>query len=643
MQAFLILCGECLLSLNKPYAPWVCLYVEGRVRCYYKPLAKFSEKTDLKRYGYIISLLAVAFCVVSWTDITARSRNNGNEATATESLRKKARHYFLAATVADAEGREPEAYELLKKAYATDSTYDVAAYHFGLARMQNNQDTMRSDAEMTRSLRMIKRFVDNNPDDVQENLYYAYLAGYANPQDAERVFSRVVDKFPERTTALLQLAETQLRLNKYDDAIKNLSRYEDIEGANPQVSMRKLQIMVHKEDSTAALEEANRLVDKFPADTRYRLLRSTLAGALGDTLQMERDLLESDRLDPDNASVKLALADLALTRGDSIVYDNYVYEALLSPGLEFEDKKEMLGEYLQQLLDDNGDSARGDRLFEELDKQYPHQPELIDLEARYRMVTGNPDQAIELMEYALDLDPGNETYFHHLMGYAFSAKNYDKADSIYERAKNSFEPDNDMQMLHALALSLGGHSEKAIRAYGEILEPILGIADPAEPIEGLRPFPKIDLYQSDVLKAVYTAASDLYWKAGMDEATFTACSNALFLDPDDALNLNNYAYFLAERSKELPKARQMAMRAVELEPGNPTYMDTYAWVLFKIGEYADALEMQKKAIEAGEKESSNGMAGGEYYEHLAEILKATGDNAGAREAAAKAKKIDKND
>ena len=79
--------------------------------------------------------------------------------------------------------------------------------------------------------------------------------------------------------------------------------------------------------------------------------------------------------------------------------------------------------------------------------------------------------------------------------------------------------------------------------------------------------------------------------------------------------LNNYAYFLAVEGIELDKAERLSARAVKYEPENATYLDTYAWVYFKKGEYSLALTYIKAAFAYSEGEES-----AELYEHYGDIL-----------------------
>ena len=67
-----------------------------------------------------------------------------------------------------------------------------------------------------------------------------------------------------------------------------------------------------------------------------------------------------------------------------------------------------------------------------------------------------------------------------------------------------------------------------------------------------------------------------------------AYDKALAMNADDASTLNNYAYYLSERNEQLDKAERMSKRSWSLLRMQPTYMDTYAWILFKPKKYSEA-------------------------------------------------------
>lgn len=87
---------------------------------------------------------------------------------------------------------------------------------------------------------------------------------------------------------------------------------------------------------------------------------------------------------------------------------------------------------------------------------------------------------------------------------------------------------------------------------------------------------------------------------------------ALRVEPRNAMINNNLAYSYSQRDRNLEKALEMSRLSLEKEPENTAYLDTYAWINYKLGNYDVALEYLKKAISMGE-------ASAEIYEHLGDV------------------------
>ena len=101
---------------------------------------------------------------------------------------------------------------------------------------------------------------------------------------------------------------------------------------------------------------------------------------------------------------------------------------------------------------------------------------------------------------------------------------------------------------------------------------------------------------------------------------YEAYAKSLRYQPDNALVLNNYAYFLSLEGRDLDRALAMAGRAVELTDNNPTYLDTEAWVLFRMGRTADARKVMQQAIARDRQQSPSLMM------HYGDILHALGEH-----------------
>jgi tetratricopeptide (TPR) repeat protein len=96
---------------------------------------------------------------------------------------------------------------------------------------------------------------------------------------------------------------------------------------------------------------------------------------------------------------------------------------------------------------------------------------------------------------------------------------------------------------------------------------------------------------------------------------------ALAVDPNNYGVLNNYSYYLSLRGENLDKAKEMAGRTVQKFPDNDTYLDTYAWVLYKQKDYAGAKQNLEKALKTTKDAS--------ILEHYGDVLWQLGDHTGA--------------
>jgi Tfp pilus assembly protein PilF len=78
---------------------------------------------------------------------------------------------------------------------------------------------------------------------------------------------------------------------------------------------------------------------------------------------------------------------------------------------------------------------------------------------------------------------------------------------------------------------------------------------------------------------------------------------------------NNYAYYLSIEGGDLKRAEQMSAKAVKAEPKNATFLDTYAWVLYKQERYAEA----KIYIDQALKNDTDSVTSADILDHAGDI------------------------
>jgi len=96
--------------------------------------------------------------------------------------------------------------------------------------------------------------------------------------------------------------------------------------------------------------------------------------------------------------------------------------------------------------------------------------------------------------------------------------------------------------------------------------------------------------------------------------------------PTNTSVLNNLAYMLAQDDRKIAQAEQYAKLVLAADSDNATYLDTYAYVLYKNGRYNEAAQAITAAVQQHELQ---GTASAEAYEHLGLIKEAQGEKQSA--------------
>jgi tetratricopeptide (TPR) repeat protein len=99
--------------------------------------------------------------------------------------------------------------------------------------------------------------------------------------------------------------------------------------------------------------------------------------------------------------------------------------------------------------------------------------------------------------------------------------------------------------------------------------------------------------------------------------------------PKNSSVLNNLAYLLAQSNEKLAEALEYARTAVEQDPEEANYLDTYGYLLYKNGQQTQAAQSLTAAVQ---KYEVRGMVPSDAYEHLGLVNEALGERGKALEA-----------
>ena len=137
--------------------------------------------------------------------------------------------------------------------------------------------------------------------------------------------------------------------------------------------------------------------------------------------------------------------------------------------------------------------------------------------------------------------------------------------------------------------------------------------------------------QPDNIDLLYARA--LMWERTDDIARAEAdLRRILVIAPDNVAALNALGYTLADRTRRYREALELIDRARVAEPGNAAIIDSYGWVLFRLGKTRAALEQLRRAY-AQQKDP-------DIASHLGQVLWVLGQREEARKYFEEARKLE---
>ena len=148
--------------------------------------------------------------------------------------------------------------------------------------------------------------------------------------------------------------------------------------------------------------------------------------------------------------------------------------------------------------------------------------------------------------------------------------------------------------------------------------------------EALKLFDKVREFRPEN-EGIALGRAELLLSMGRLDDALESYADAARRWPKSALTLNAYGYTLADRTDRYRDAEKLIRKAMRYEPDNPAIIDSLGWVLFKLGEYDEALAELERAYK--------GMQDHEVAAHIVETLFAMGRKGDALERLKKAEEL----
>ena len=477
---------------------------------------------------------------------------------------------------------------------AASALYEVSQYYMFLRQVPQGQEAL-------------EKAVANAPDNYWYSQGLASLYQQQNELDkAVTLLEQMVVRFPAKQDPLFNLLDLYGRQEKYDEVISTLNRLEKRMGKNEQLSMEKFRIYLQMKDDKKAFQEIESLVQEYPMDMRYQVILGDVYlqnGKKQEAYDVYQKVLAAE---PDNPMAIFSMASYYKQTEQEELYQQQLDTLLLNKKVTPDTKVGVMRQMIVENEQGDKDSTQIIALFDRIMKQEQDDPQIPMLYAQYLLSKNMEAESVPVLEQVVDLDPTNKAARMMLIGAAVKKEDYKQIIKVCEPGIEA-TPDA-LEFYYYLAV-----------AYNQAEKPDSVISICKRALEHTTADSK-----KEIVSDFYSILGDMYHTQKQMKEAYAAYDSALVYNPSNIGALNNYAYYLSVERRDLDKAEEMSYKTVKAEPNNATYLDTYAWILFEKGNYAEARIYIDNAMK-----SEGGDKSDVIVEHCGDIYYMTGDVDGA--------------
>ncbi len=489
----------------------------------------------------------------------------------------------------------------LQSKYREDTEGAIRNFEQALRFMPNDDASMFELSEqyynagrIEEAFQMIQKAVKVDPENkwyqMRLGLFYRNLDQY---DDFIKLYEKLTKQYPEDLDMLSELIEAYLVTENYSKALEKMDLLEQNVGANEIITEQRLNVYKRQGNNKKVISELEKLIAQNPENVRYYSMLAQVYAEMGKDKEALKLYEKIKEVNPSEPYINISLMEFYEKSGDQEKAFNELLGAIRNKNLDLATKANIWDYWMGKNEKSNQIDEQARQCGEAFMETHPDNKLGYLILGSYYMTKQNSVKSKELSLKTLALD---STDF-------YSWQNLIVSESRLE--------DNEAVRDHAIAALKYYPMQPVFYWYAGVANAVLDNNEDA-----VIYLEKGRRYTSDKMQMSEFDAflGDIYHQQGEDTKAFDAYDRTLCNNPDNALVLNNYAYYLSLRGERLEEALEMAIRANELEPDNVYYTDTYAWVLYKLGRYKEAEKMMKKCLGL-EKDPS-----GANLEHYGDIL-----------------------
>lgn len=438
----------------------------------------------------------------------------------------------------------------------------------------------RAEGQRDRALRYAQAAVTLSPDNRWYKLRYAdLLQENAKYDEATKIFRDLSAADPSSTVLLYRYAASLRLASRYDEALEVYGRIQALEGISDSLTNCRLSVYRAKNDPAGEEKTLRDLVAANPGEAANHFLLADFYTRNKQADKAEEVYRGMTAAFPHLATPHLRMAESYQVKGQrdkAFSEAARAFEISSSP----DDKAAYLRRYYPVSDSADGLSAaqkkEADSLCRIMRRVHPGLAQSYLLSGNYQYAGGKLKEARDYYRKALSLS--NDSY-----------ESWKRLLLINDRLKDNTAQEQDCKA----ALELYATQPEPYYYLGQVYlqkqEYKKAISELQSAVDFSAGNPVFESAARKLLIKACRAAGD---QAKADEYS----EEAMRRDSSDYELIAAYCESLAERQDKLATAEQLMRRVVEKSPGNASYLQTMAWVEYRMKKYTEAKNWMDKAI-----------------------------------------------
>lgn len=426
------------------------------------------------------------------------------------------------------------------------------------------------------------------------------------------IYDELLEDEPNNLEYLEVYIDALLQLERFEQMIEKLDVFEDNIGVSEYISMMKVETYNLLGNKDKVVEELEKLTKAFPYETRYMSILAETYMQSGRDKDAFNVYLKIKELNPEDPYINSSLLEYYLKQGElDKAFEEFIL-MIKNKNLDYNTKSQIYEYWFDQKDDDANTIEEAKSAGEAFIEMYPEKDLGYYIIGSVHFNSKDFVSARKYYQDAIARDSSNFASWYQLI---FTDLELDDVEDLYE------------------------HTSIALRFYPE--QPLFYLFNGASLIDMEKYEDAVKVLEKGRFMSANkeltinfdTYIADIYYELGDKEKMYKQYDRVLKNDPENIYVLNNYAYFLSVDNIRLEDALKMSAMTIEKEPKNPTYLDTYAWVLYKLERYKEAKKWMEKVF------TYDKNAGSVSYEHYGDILYKLGETKDAVQNWKKAKQL----